>query len=62
MGIEWRGCVHGKLQTPKFENLVEIVVRYDISFAVTIGTETLQSNEMEIEVALKETKGLPDFL
>jgi hypothetical protein len=31
-------------------------VRYDISFAVIIATKTLQSSEMELEVALKEAK------
>ena len=37
-------------------------MRCDISFAVNIVTKTLQSSEVELEVDLKEAKGLPDFL
>lgn len=62
LGSETRSCVHGKLQPPKFRYFVETVVRYDISFAVSIETKTLQSSEMELEVALKEDKGFPNFL
>ena len=59
MGSEVRSRVHGKLQTPIYVYFVEIVVRCDISFAVSIVTKTLQSNEMELEVTLKEEKGFP---
>jgi len=62
VGSETRSCVLGKLQTPKFGYFVEIVVRYGISFAVSIVTKTLQSSAMEPEVALKEDKGFPNFL
>jgi len=56
VGSEKRSCVHGKLQTPKFGYILEIVVRYDISFAVSIATKTLQSSEVELEWPSRKPK------